>query len=87
MIKGLIKWVAADGLMHIETIALILLFFYPILGYGWASAIAVATGFGREIVQYIRGKNTKEQVHHDMICNGIGFALGSMAIGLQCLCA
>lgn len=77
-----IKWIAVDGLLHIETVALILLFFTPIVRFGWASLIAVVVCVGREAIQYLRKKNTKEQVHHDMICNGIGYVLGSIAVGL-----
>lgn len=77
-----IQWIAFDGLLHIETVALILLTFTPICGFGWASLIAAVMTFGREIIQYLRKKNTKEQVHHDLICNGIGYAVGSIIIGL-----
>lgn len=80
-IKRFFTWVAVDGLLHIETVALILLTFTPIVGFWWASLIAIVVCIGREAIQYLRKKNTKEQVHHDMICNGIGYVLGSIAVG------
>jgi hypothetical protein len=85
-IKSFCKWVANDGLQHIESIALILLSLTPIIGFGWASLVAAVAGFGREIVQYLRGKNTKEQVHHDLICNGIGYVLGCLTMAVWWLC-
>ena len=75
-IKNFIKWIANDGLQHIETIALLFISLAPIIGFGWATLTAVIFGLGRETIQFLRGENTKEQVHHDMICNGIGLLLG-----------
>lgn len=79
-IKNFIKWVANDGLQHIETISLVFLVFIPIIGFWWATLVAVLAGLGREVIQFLRGENTKEQVHHDMICNGIGLLLGYMVV-------
>lgn len=85
-IKNFIKWVAIDGLQHIETIALVFLVFVPITGFGWATLVAVLAGLGREVIQYLRGENTKEQVHHDMICNGIGLLLGYIVYATWWMC-
>lgn len=84
--KSFCKWVANDGLLHIETIALIMLTLTPIIGFVWATSVAIVLGFGREIAQYLKGKNTKEQVHHDMICNGIGYAYSFLAMAVWWLC-
>ena len=80
-ITKVIQWIAVDGLLHIETVALIMVYFTPIIGFGWTSLIAAVACFGREVVQFLRKKNTKEQVHHDIICNGIGYIIGSIAVG------
>jgi hypothetical protein len=82
-IKNAIKWIGTDGLLHIETTALLLLIFTPLIGYGWAAVVAIVAGLGREVLQFTLNKNTLQQVHHDMICNGIGFALATIVI---CLC-
>lgn len=80
-IKRFFTWVAVDGLLHIETVALIILYFTPLVGFLWASLIAAIVCIGREVIQFLKKKNTKEQVHHDMICNVIGYILGSIAVG------
>ena len=85
-IKSFCKWVANDGLQHIESVALIMLSLTPIIGFGWATVVAVVVALGREIAQYLRGKNTKEQVHHDMVCNGIGYALSCITMFVWWLC-
>jgi hypothetical protein len=85
-IKSFCKWVANDGLQHIESIALIMLSLTPIIGFGWTTLVAVVVGFGREIVQYLKGKNTKEQVHHDLICNGFGYLVSCITMTVWWLC-
>lgn len=85
-LKEMINWIGTDGLLHIDKIALIMLVFTPIIGFLWATVIAIIVGCGRETVQYITGSNNKNQVHHDMICNGIGYALGSLTLLAHWLC-
>lgn len=85
-IKTIFKWVAGDGLQHLETVALIVLAFTPIIGFVPANIIAIMLGLAREIIQYVRGKNTKEQVHHDLICDAAGLLLADCTIFIWCLC-
>lgn len=85
-IKGFAKWVASDGLQHIGAIDLIILTLTPIIGIWWASLVAIVIGIGREAVQFLRGKNTKEQVHHDLICDGIGLIMAYLTIAVWWLC-
>ena len=85
-LKNFIKWVAIDGLSHIETVALIFLVLSPIIGFGWATLVTVIVAISREGVQFLSKKNTKEQVHHDMICNGIGLLLGYIVYATWWIC-
>lgn len=77
-LKNAIKWIGTDGLLHIETVALIVALFTPLIGYGWALLAAIMTGLCREAIQHLNGRNTTEQVHHDIICNAIGLLLGTL---------
>lgn len=85
-LKNFIKWVAIDGLLHIETVALIFLVLSPIIGFGWATLVTAIVAISREGVQFLSKKNTKEQVHHDMICNGIGLLLGYIVYATWWIC-
>lgn len=85
-IKDILKWIATDGLLHIETCYAMMLTFEPIVGIWWTKAITATCAIGKEVVDALRGKNTWEQVRHDLICDGAGILLADLSIFVWWLC-
>ena len=71
--KKLLKWVGSDGLLHFLATYVIQLTLTPVIGIWWALAIACVASVGKEAWDYFVEKdNNKEQVIHDLICDGVG---------------
>lgn len=68
------SWIRRDGLLHIETCALIAVLFGLFLPWWAAGSIALAAGLGKELW------DTKHGVAnwHDVICDFIGVLLGTL---------
>lgn len=85
-IKQILKWIATDGLLHIQTCYAIMLTLQPMVDIWWAKAITATCAIGKEVVDALRGKNTWEQVRHDLICDGVGMLLADLSIFMWWLC-
>ena len=70
--KKIWKWIRTDGLLHIETCALIAVACGALLPWWAAGLISAAAGVGKELW------DTKHGVFdtHDLICDGIGILIG-----------
>lgn len=85
-IKQILKWIAVDGLLHIETCYAMMLTLQPMVDIWWAKAITATCAIGKEVVDALRGKNTWEQVRHDLICDGAGILMADVTIFVWWLC-
>ena len=75
-LKYIFKWVAFDGLLHILCVFAILMVFTPLVGLWWSIAIATISSALKEAYDVvIQQDNNKEQVIHDVICDGVGLVL------------
>jgi len=73
MTNGLLGLTRTDGLLHIETSAIICTVLTAVLPWWGASAITLAIGVGKELWdKYHDGAAT----WHDIICDVIGILLG-----------
>ena len=72
MVKRIWEWIKRDGLLHIESCALIVIVFSLITPIWVASSISLIAGICKELW------DTKYGVPswHDIICDVIGIALG-----------
>ena len=71
-IKNIIKWIAADGLLHFLVCYAMMLALSPIVGW-WALLVALVSALAKEAWDYFVEKdNNKEQVIHDLICDAVG---------------
>ena len=70
------NYINVDGLLHITVSALIILFFGGFLSLYASAIIAVVVGIAKEMYDYFSRKGTAEL--HDVICDLIGIALGSL---------
>lgn len=71
-LKNIIKWIAADGLLHFLLCYATMLALSPIIGW-WAilpTAFLAAAKEGFDF--FIQKDNNKQQVIHDLICDGAG---------------
>ena len=85
-IKKLLNWIATDGLLHIQTCYAMMLTLQPMVDIWWAKGITATCAIGKEVVDALRGKNTWEQVRHDLICDGIGILMSDVTIFVWWLC-
>ena len=90
-LKTICRWIAVDGLLHILVCYSCMLTFMPIfLGLDLSAFIAtilsafiaIILSVGKEVIDAIRGKNTKKQRQHDFICDGIGVVVAIVTISL-----
>lgn len=73
--KKLIQWIRRDGLLHI-TVSMLLVIAASVLLPVWLSAlIALAIGAGKEIWDKYNGGACN---WHDVICDCIGVAIGTL---------
>lgn len=68
------SWVRTDGLLHIETSAIIAVAGLGLFGWLAGILITVVIGVAKEIYDRVSGKGTAEW--HDVICDAIGLAVG-----------
>lgn len=75
-IKNICKWVGYDGLLHILCVFAILMVFIPIIGLWWSIGLAtIASAFKEAFDVFVQKDNNKEQVIHDVICDGVGLLI------------
>ena len=73
-LKNIIQWIATDGLLHFLVCYAMTLALTPIMGF-YALIPTTIVALGKEGYDYhIRKSNNKEQVVHDLICDGAGIA-------------
>lgn len=71
-IKKIIKWIATDGLLHFLVCYALMVALTPITGW-WALLVTALAALSKEAWDYFVEKdNNKEQVIHDLICDGAG---------------
>ena len=68
-------WIRRDGLLHIETCALIAVVSGIILPWWGAATTAMLSGIGKEIWDKYRGGVPS---WHDVICDAIGVIIGTI---------
>lgn len=73
MMKKLWNWVRRDGLLHIETCALIALVIGLFTWWWLGGIVSAAVGYGKEIWDKKHGVYDT----HDLVCDGIGVVLGT----------
>lgn len=75
LLKKIWGWVRTDGLLHIETSALIMCLLTPWMAVWLAAIITLGIGVGKEVYdRYTQGSSTM----HDIICDVIGIAAGAL---------
>ena len=79
-IKDILKWIATDGLLHILACYACVLTLVPMVGIWWTTAITLFLAVGKEVVDALRYKNTKEMMLHDFICDAAGLLLADVTI-------
>ena len=74
-LKKIKEWVAIDGLLHFLVCYVIIVSLTPLIGW-WALLVTILAALGKEAWDYfIQKDNNKEQVVHDLICDGVGLVL------------
>lgn len=73
-IKNIIKWIAADGLLHFLVCYALILSLTPIIGFYALIPTAIVAAAKEGYDYHIRKSNNREQVVHDLICDGAGIA-------------
>lgn len=75
--KRAVRWVAFDGLLHIETSFILVLLFRLFMPAFFAVLAALVLGLAKEVVDiWWRKSNTWRQALHDIICDLAGILLG-----------
>lgn len=67
------KWIGYDGLLNMETFALVTLFFMIFLQIHWAAIISLGFSFLKGYIDYKKGRLNEK---HDLICSAIGIIFG-----------
>ena len=71
-LKKIKEWVATDGLLHFLVCYALMVALTPIAGW-WALPVTILAALGKEGYDYfIQKDNNKQQVIHDLICDGAG---------------
>lgn len=82
-IKDIMNWIGTDGLLHLFACWLIVLVATPIRGIWLAILAAVVVSLAKEFWDmFVQKDNNKEQVTHDLICDGAGIVAGLLTIAL-----
>lgn len=85
-IKNVKDWVATDGLLHIETSALLLIIFQLFMPIYISALLTISIGLIKETIDYwVKKCNNKEQVTHDIICDLVGILIGVIYVILSIL--
>lgn len=80
-IKGVCRWIAADGLQHICVCALLMAALGWIRPLWLPAALVMLIGLGKEIYDEASNKGVAE--YHDVICDAIGITVGLLIIWLN----
>ena len=76
--KKIWDWIRTDGLLHIETSALIVVLVSIVISW-WVGVVGSAVaGVGKEL--YDRSHEGHCAEWHDVICDGIGVVIGAVAV-------
>ena len=79
-LKKIKEWVAIDGLLHFLVCYAIIVSLTPLIGW-WALLLAILVALCKEAWDYFVEKdNNKEQVIHDLICDGVGIIIAYCTI-------
>ena len=79
-LKKIKEWVATDGLLHFLVCYALIVALTPIWGW-WTLLVTILVALGKEAWDFFVEKdNNKEQVVHDLICDGIGIVLAFCTI-------
>lgn len=83
-LKNIIKWIAADGLLHFLVCYALILSLTPLIGFYALIPTTIVAAAKEGYDYHIRKSNNREQVVHDLICDGAGIAsaYATMAIWL-----
>ena len=73
MKSGLRSWIRTDGLLHIETSALIVVLLAAFLIWWKAAIIAWVIGFAKELYDHLKGGIVS---WHDIGCDAAGVLIG-----------
>lgn len=79
--KKLISWIRTDGLLHIETSALLVIAIATVLSLWLSCIITLILGIGKELLYDKKGKGVASW--HDVTCDIIGLALGVLIVLLS----
>ena len=74
---GLWNWIRRDGLLHIETCALIVVIIGLVAPWWVALPIAITAGLGKELWDDGHGGVSN---WHDVICDAIGAVIGTLIV-------
>ena len=79
-LKKIKEWVATDGLLHFLVCYALMVALTPIIGW-WALLVTILAALCKEDYDYFVEKdNNKEQVVHDLICDGVGIVMAYLTI-------
>lgn len=71
-IKNIIKWIAADGLLHFLVCYAMILSLTPIIGFYALIPTTIVAAAKEGYDYHIRKSNNTAQVTHDLICDLAG---------------
>lgn len=76
------EWVGVDGLLHFLCCYCITITFGLI--NWWIGVItSAAAGVSKEMYDYFIKKSSASNIHHDLICDGVGILLSEMILMLR----
>ena len=79
-LKKIKEWVATDGLLHFLVCYALIVALTPIWGW-WTLLVTILVALGKEAWDYfVQKDNNKEQVVHDLICDGVGIVAAYLTI-------
>lgn len=81
-LKKIWGWVRTDGLLHIETSAMIVLALDAVCPWWIGNIVSATAGIGKEIWDRTHGGSSE---WHDIICDAIGIVIADIIILLKYL--
>ena len=75
-LRGL-KWIGYDGLLNMESFALLVIVLIIFLDYHWAIIVASLIAGLKSFIDY---KNGHKNEKHDLICAGLGIVIGFIIV-------